>query len=138
MSATVSAVAAGAAGAQPASADRMERLRQATRDMEGVFVQQLFKAMRDTVPRDGLVEGGSGEEMFTSMLDQQLAGAVPSTWQRGLSDAILRQLHGRAGLGAESAAAGMPDTGHAASSPAGSTPILPLTVPPDASIPEQP
>ena len=29
------------------------------RDLEGVFVEQLFKAMRETVPDGGLVDGGS-------------------------------------------------------------------------------
>ena len=49
------------------------RLRQSSRDLEGVFVEQLFKAMRETVPENSLLSGGAGEEMFTSMMDSHLA-----------------------------------------------------------------
>lgn len=69
-----------------------ERLRQAARDLEGVFVEQMFKAMRETVPDGGVVDGGSGEEMFTTLLDQRLSAAVPGGWERGLSEALYRQL----------------------------------------------
>lgn len=68
------------------------RLRKAARDLEGVFVEQLYKAMRDTVPEGGLVDGGSGEEMFTSMLDQHLAGQTPDQWQSEIGAALYRQL----------------------------------------------
>jgi len=79
------------------------RLRQAARQLTGVFAQQLFKAMRETVPQDeGVVSGGSGEEMFTGMLDEQLAGAAPGrpaegtgpgpAWTRALADAVFRHL----------------------------------------------
>lgn len=68
------------------------RLLQTARKLEGVFVEQLFKVMRETVPEGGLVDGGTGEEVFAGMLDQHLADEVPSGWNRGLSDAVYRQL----------------------------------------------
>jgi len=68
------------------------RLRQASRDLEGVFVEQLFKAMRETVPEDSLFGGGAGEEMFTGMMDSHLASQVPAGWQNGLGEALYRQL----------------------------------------------
>jgi peptidoglycan hydrolase FlgJ len=70
------------------------RLRQAARDLEGVFVAELFKAMRETVPEGGLTDGGMGEEMFTSLLDQNLAPQVGAGWNRGIGDALYRQLRG--------------------------------------------
>lgn len=73
-----------------------ERLRQAARDLEGVFVEQMFKAMRETVPEGGVVDGGSGEEMFSTLLDQRLSAAVPGGWERGLSAALYRELAGGA------------------------------------------
>lgn len=69
-----------------------QRLRKAARDLEGVFVEQLYKAMRETVPEGGLVDGGSGEEMFTSMFDQHLAGQTPDQWQSEIGAALYRQL----------------------------------------------
>lgn len=53
------------------------RLRDAARQLESVFVNQLFQAMHATVDDDGLVPRGSGEDLFQSMLDQQLADQFP-------------------------------------------------------------
>ncbi len=112
----------------PAPTDRIARLQQATRDLEGVFVEQMFKAMRETVPRDGLVEGGSGEEMFTALLDQKMAAVVPTRWESSLSEALLRQLRGRVEPTEVTSAP--------PSSPAALAPIINLNALPDASRPE--
>lgn len=69
-----------------------QRLRGATRQLEGVFVQQLFKAMRDTVPQDGLTDGGAGEDIFTGLMDEKIASGVPEQWQRGIGESLFRQL----------------------------------------------
>jgi flagellar protein FlgJ len=72
---------------------RTAKLRKAAQQLEGVFVQQLYKAMRDTVPQqEGIVSGGAGEDIFTGLLDQHLAAETPKHWQTGLSDALYRQL----------------------------------------------
>ena len=85
---------AGAAGAAPPDPDA--RLRKVARQMEGVFVQELYKAMRATVPQgDGAVDGGSAEEMFTGLMDQHLATETPRQWERGLGEAIYRALRAR-------------------------------------------
>lgn len=68
-----------------------DRLRRTATQLEGVFVEQLFKAMRETVPSDGELHSG-GEEMFTSLFDQELAGRAPGQWQDGLGQAIMRAL----------------------------------------------
>lgn len=81
------------------------RLRQASRDLEGVFVEQLFKAMRETVPENSLFGGGAGEEMFTSMMDSHLAGQVPSGWENGMGEALYRQLRAAIGGAADAEAA---------------------------------
>ncbi len=64
-------------------------LRDAVRQLEGVFVEQLFKAMRETVPQDGLTSGGSGEGMFTTLMDQHLAAGVPARWPDDLTESLL-------------------------------------------------
>jgi flagellar protein FlgJ len=68
-----------------------DRLRRTATQLEGVFVEQLFKAMRETVPSDGELHSG-GEEMFSSLFDQELAGRAPEQWQDGLGQAIMRAL----------------------------------------------
>jgi len=69
-----------------------ERLRQTARQLEGVFVEQLFKAMRETVPPGGLIDGGTGEEVFHSLLDAELSGEVPAQWKSALGEALYRRL----------------------------------------------
>ena len=96
--------AIGSATAAPAATDsRDTKLKQASQQLEGMFVQQLYKAMRETVPQqEGIVSGGAGEDIFTGLLDQHLAAETPKHWQGGLSDAIYRQM--RRGLPADAIA----------------------------------
>jgi peptidoglycan hydrolase FlgJ len=78
-------------------------LRKAAKDMEGLFVQQLFKSMRETVPTDGgITDRSQGEDLFTGLMDERVAADTGSRWHRGLSDAIYRAL--RASTGADSTA----------------------------------
>lgn len=77
----------------PPTAD--DKLKQSAQALEGLFVQQLFKAMRDTVPQqDGIVSGGAGEDLFTSLMDEHLATETPRHWEGGLAEALYRQLRG--------------------------------------------
>lgn len=89
------------------------KLLKAAQQMEGSFVEQMYKTMRETVPTDGMFNGGSGEEMFTSMMDQRVAADTPTKWQHGLSESIFRQM--RNAVHAQSAAAASSES--AASSP---------------------
>ena len=69
------------------------KLRKTAQQLEGVFVQQFYKAMRETVPQgEGAVDGGSGEEMFTGLMDEHLAADTPTQWAHGLAAAAYRQL----------------------------------------------
>lgn len=71
-------------------------LRETAKQLEGLFVQQLFKAMRETVPQqDGIVSANAGEDMFTGLMDQHLAAETPNQWEGGLAESVYRQLRGR-------------------------------------------
>ena len=72
------------------------KLKKAAQQLEGMFVQQLYKAMRETVPQqEGIVSGGAGEDIFTGLLDQHLAAETPKQWEHGIAQALYRQLrHG--------------------------------------------
>ena len=66
------------------------RLRRACAELEGVFLNELFKQMRETVPEGGVVSGGTAEEIFTSLLDQHIAVSVAERWDRGIGAALYR------------------------------------------------
>jgi len=65
-----------------------ERLEAATRLLEGSFYMELFKAMRTTVPEGGALPGGSGQEMFETLLDQSMADAAAARSERGVGRAL--------------------------------------------------
>lgn len=72
----------------------VEQLRGTAQQMQSVFVDQLFQAMRNTVPDEGLFSGGQGEEVFRGMLDQHMAEVVPTRWTgaNSLGEVMVRQL----------------------------------------------
>lgn len=81
-----------AAEPRPNPTAEEERLRATAKQLEGVFVQQLFKAMRETVPADGLTDGGAGEEVFTGLMDEKIAATAPDQWEHGIGESLYRQL----------------------------------------------
>jgi len=90
-------------GPDAAAAREAERakLRRASQAMEGVFVRQLFEAMRRATPQEGSDGSSYARSTFTSMLDDALAGEAAQHMQRGIGDALFRQLsHRLAGGGA--------------------------------------
>lgn len=68
------------------------RLRRAAAQMEGVFFNQMLQALRATVPEDGVLDGGAGEEMFTSLMDEKIADAASARQEHGLGAVLYRQL----------------------------------------------
>lgn len=95
---------AGAHGADPLGGRRdraadERALKASAQQLEALFVQQLFQAMRANVPTDGLVERGPGEDLFNSMLDQRIADRVAerSTGPRALSTSLFDALRERLG-----------------------------------------
>lgn len=67
-----------------------ERLRATTQLLEGTFYQELFKAMRETVPEGGAIDSGSGSDMFQGLFDQRIADAAAGQSEGGLGDALYR------------------------------------------------
>jgi Rod binding domain-containing protein len=84
-----------AAGAADPQSPRAAQLQKTAKQLEGVFVLQMLKAMRATVPKGGISDASNGEETFTSMLDEKVADKIPAQWKHGLTDALMKQLVGR-------------------------------------------
>ncbi|MDH5590227.1 MAG: rod-binding protein [Gemmatimonadota bacterium] len=74
------------------------RLRAAADLMEGTFYQEIFKAMRETVPEGGALSGGAGEDMFQSLMDQHIADAAAQQSERGIGSALYRHFARNMGL----------------------------------------
>lgn len=76
----------------PRASGADEKLLEASQNLEAVFLNQLFKAMRETVPEGGLLDGGEGEELFTGMLDATMSEAMAKRLERGMAAGIYRQM----------------------------------------------
>jgi flagellar protein FlgJ len=72
------------------------RLRAACADMESLFLAHLLKEMRATVDKSGFIDGGQGEELFTSLLDVEISKKMSAAGGIGLSAILLEQLGGKA------------------------------------------
>jgi murein DD-endopeptidase MepM/ murein hydrolase activator NlpD len=71
---------------------REEKLRQACKDFESIFTYQLLKSMRRTVQKCDLFHGGTDEEIYQSLFDQELAKSMAGLGQSSLSELLYRQL----------------------------------------------
>lgn len=109
-----------------AAADPRAAVRDAAKQFESLFMNELMKSMRSTTLASGMLDN-AGSSMGTDMLDSQLATQL-SGMKGGLSDAIAKQLERQMGL----SPGPYPATGSANNTPA------PLSAKPQATaIPQQ-
>lgn len=71
-----------------------EAIEEVAKQFESIFMHQVFKSMRQTLPKDGMMSGGFGEDVFTDMLDQEYAGMAIQNQSMGLAATIAEQLGG--------------------------------------------
>ena len=76
-------------GASEISAKRLDS---ACTELESLFIHQLFQQMRATVPKSDLLGGGSAEELYTSMLDQELSKELAERGGIGLAALLKEQI----------------------------------------------
>ncbi|RJQ84827.1 MAG: flagellar biosynthesis protein FlgJ [Desulfobacteraceae bacterium] len=78
-----------------------KQLEQACRDFESIFVNYMLQQMRRTVPQNDLFNGGRAEEIYTSMMDNELAKSIAQQRSMGLVSVLYRQLSAVSGPDAE-------------------------------------
>jgi len=72
-----------------------DRLRKASADFEAVFINQMFKSMRATVPRSELFGGGPSKDIVQSLFDEELSRVMAKRGGIGLGEMIYRQMSRR-------------------------------------------
>ena len=77
-------------GLAPAARDE-QKLREATQGFEAMFIQQLWKQMRQTVPQEGYLHSRE-EEIYLSMFDEELSRKMAGAGGIGLGDMLFREL----------------------------------------------
>ncbi|MAD60801.1 MAG: hypothetical protein CMH49_04685 [Myxococcales bacterium] len=72
--------------------DSPEAIKEAARTFESLFLNEIMKNMRKTLPEDGLLNQGFANNVFNSMLDQEYSQIASKSGQLGLAEVIARQL----------------------------------------------
>ena len=79
---------------RPVNKAEDKKLRDTCSEMESLFVKQLLTAMRKTVNKSGLLDGGRAEEIFTDMLDDRYASLMSKNRTFGFAEMLYGQLSG--------------------------------------------
>ena len=61
-------------------------------DLEALFIHHMLSEMRKTVAKSGLIDGGRSEEIYTSLMDAELAKEMARAGGLGLSAILQEQL----------------------------------------------
>ena len=91
-----------------AARDPRAAIKEAAKQFEALFMQELMKSMRKATQSSGMLDN-EGTQLGTELLDTQFAGQMTGI-KGGLSEAIARQLERQMGLASESAKSGKPAT----------------------------
>ncbi|MBI5587078.1 MAG: rod-binding protein [Deltaproteobacteria bacterium] len=78
-------------GGGSSSTDKSAALKKAVTEFEALFINQMLKVMRDTVTKSKLFHGGSGEEIYDSLLDTELSNQMAKGGGIGLAKVLLGQ-----------------------------------------------
>jgi Rod binding domain-containing protein len=90
--ARAAAARGGARSAKPRAVDRSSKLYKVSVEFEAILIKQMLNAMRKSVAKSGLIDGGMAEEFFEDMLYDEYAKKMAGSAGFGLADMIVRQL----------------------------------------------
>lgn len=69
-----------------------KKLYESCQELESVFLNKVYEAMRNTIPDGGLIEKSFAMKTFESMLDQEYAKQSSKTGTVGLAEILYKQL----------------------------------------------
>lgn len=69
-----------------------QAVQRACREFESFFIYYLLKVMRQTVPKVHLCDGGQGEEMYQSLMDQEMSRMLAASGGIGLAELLLERI----------------------------------------------
>lgn len=81
-----------AAGTAAAEAAKDGKLRDACQGFEEMFMEMMYKEMRNTVPDDTLLGNSNADKTWQSMLDSEMMKSATKGGGVGLADMLYRQL----------------------------------------------
>lgn len=81
--------------------DKTDKLYEVCVEFEALFIKQMLSAMRKSVQKTGLLDGGMAQDVFEDMLYDEYAKSMAKSAGFGLADTVYLDLTSaqRAGLG---------------------------------------
>ena len=76
----------------PSARPKQAKLRDACEGFEAIFLTLLFREMKATAPREGLLSGDVGGEIFDAMWVEELARAGARSSPLGIADMLYGKL----------------------------------------------
>lgn len=73
----------------------LQSLRKSCREFEAIYIQEMYKAMRKTVPDSGLFEKDMASELYRETLDMEMAKATAAGKGTGIGEAMYQQMKGK-------------------------------------------
>ena len=68
------------------------RLRKACQGFESIFIHEMLKSMRKTIPESGLMDSGLRGKIYESMYDEALSKTLAERGALGIGDLLYEQL----------------------------------------------
>ena len=68
------------------------RMKELAQEFEAIFIQQMYKEMRNTIPDDGLIPRTNAEDTYIQMQDLEIARATARQGGIGLAEMMMKQL----------------------------------------------
>ncbi len=72
--------------------ERDKKLKEACKQFESVFTYEILKTMRNSIQKCDLFSGGQAEEVYQSMLDQELSKNMAGKGSNSIADMLYQQL----------------------------------------------
>jgi flagellar protein FlgJ len=79
----------------PQNAEHSQALKDACTEFESLFIYQLIKEMRASIPDDGYLGKSMQSETYTSLFDIEIARRLSTQRGIGLADFLMQQLADR-------------------------------------------
>ncbi|OQX20595.1 MAG: hypothetical protein BWK76_00840 [Desulfobulbaceae bacterium A2] len=72
--------------------DKQDAKQKTSQEFEALFIQQMFHAMRQTIPDGGLLKKDNATRIYEDMLDAERARVMARQQSLGIAEAIERQI----------------------------------------------
>lgn len=80
------------ANAAPAADAESAEARKVAQDFEAFFIGMYIETMFSGIETDGAFGGGHGEDVFRSLLNQEVGKSIARTGGLGIADSVMREI----------------------------------------------